>query len=148
MLSLSAGDVLQIDDTDRGIFSLMLRISLGCGWMKISSKISGSCGGKREADNAVSSGFIRVAFAHPALLRDVMHHLNSREDLFIPDFPETDVFSCIAVFASKKAFFLCCWAECFLWPGEWGISSVLTFPPVEAAGCQQSFVWSESQLKN
>ena len=53
-----------------------------------------------EADNTVSSGFIRVAFAHSALLRDVMHHLNSGGFVH-PGFSEADVFPAFAVFASK-----------------------------------------------
>ncbi|MDN5162595.1 hypothetical protein LVK60_25305 [Escherichia coli] len=78
MLSLSAGDVLLIDDTDREDFqphaAHITEVRLD---ENIIRRYLESCGGNREADNTVSSGFIRVAFAHPALLRDVMHHLNS-----------------------------------------------------------------------
>ncbi|HCN7636180.1 TPA: AraC family transcriptional regulator, partial [Escherichia coli] len=104
MLSLSAGDVLLIDDTDREDFqphaAHIIEVRLD---ENIIRRYLESCGGNREADNTVSSGFIRVAFAHPALLRDVMHHLNSGGFVH-PGFSEQMFFSCIAVFASKKGF--------------------------------------------
>lgn len=104
MLSLSAGDVLLIDDTDREDFqphaAHITEVRLD---ENIIRRYLESCGGNREADNTVSSGFIRVAFAHPALLRDVMHHLNSGGFVH-PGFSEQMFFSCIAVFASKKGF--------------------------------------------
>ncbi|MDD8802004.1 hypothetical protein U9361_24800 [Escherichia coli] len=118
MLSLSAGDVLLIDDTDREDFqphaAHITEVRLD---ENIIRRYLESCGGNREADNTVSSGFIRVAFAHPALLRDVMHHLNSGGFVH-PGFSEQMFFPALLSLHQKKAFFLCCWAECFLWPGE------------------------------
>ncbi|WP_232379244.1 hypothetical protein [Escherichia coli] len=109
--------MLLIDDTDREDFQPhAAHITEGCGWMKISSADIWRVVAYIGRPTTRFAGFISGLFTHPALLRDVMHHLNS-EDLFIPGFSIAVFFPALLSLHQKKAFFLCCWANA-LWPGE------------------------------
>lgn len=103
-LSLSEGDALLIDDSDRDDFlpyvAYITEVRMDEHTVR---RYLERYGGIYSLDTGASPEYIRVSFAHSALLRDVMHHLNSGSFVHT-DFSEQMFFSCIAVFASKKGF--------------------------------------------
>lgn len=103
-LPLSEGDVLLIDDSNRDDF---LPHAAYISEVRVDEhtvrRYLESYSGMYSVDTSASPEYIRVSFAHTALLRDVMHYLNSG-NLIHPAFSEQMFFSCLAVFASKKGF--------------------------------------------
>ncbi|HIC1790787.1 TPA: AraC family transcriptional regulator [Escherichia coli] len=103
-LLLSEGDVLLIDDSNRDDFlphtAYITEVRVNEHTVR---RYLESYGGAYSVDSFSSPEYIRVSFVHTALLRDVMYHLNSGSFAH-PAFSEQMVFSCIAVFASKKGF--------------------------------------------
>ncbi len=104
LLPLSEGDVLLIDDSVRDDFlphaAYITEVRVDEHTVR---RYLESYAGMYSVDTSASPEYLRVSFAHSALLRDVMHHLNSGNFVH-PAFSEQMFFSCIAVFASKKGF--------------------------------------------
>lgn len=103
-LSFDEGDVLLINDSDRDAF---LPYTAYFTEVRVDEytvrRYLESHGGAYGVDISTPPEYLSELFTHIALLRNVMHPVNSGSVIHAP-FREQVLFSCLAVFALKKGF--------------------------------------------
>lgn len=104
VLFLYAGDVLLINHSDRNVFLPYAERITNVHIDEYTVRRYMESVGPYKVDFSATPKYIRESFTHTALLRDLMHHLNSG-NIVHSAFSELMLFSCLAVFASKKGFF-------------------------------------------
>ncbi|UUK76282.1 hypothetical protein NIZ24_23380 (plasmid) [Escherichia albertii] len=112
LLPLSEDDVLLIDDSDRDDF---LPHTAYITDVRVDEhtvhRYLESYAGMYSVDTSASPEYLRVSFAHSALLRDVMHHLNSGNFVH-PAFSEQMFFPVLLYLHQKRDFFRYCREAC------------------------------------
>ncbi|EFK4281585.1 helix-turn-helix domain-containing protein [Escherichia coli] len=104
ILHLSEGDVFLVSNSERDNFLPHLAyISEVRVDEHTVRRYLESFAGVYSIDTSATPAYLRESFAHTALLHDVMHYLNS-SNVIHSAFSEQILFSCLAVFASKKGF--------------------------------------------